>query len=78
MKRRLALTITIIAIAFTALCISANAQETVDYWYARALGLGADGHYKEAISAYDNALQLSPNNAGAWAGRASALGSLAI
>lgn len=78
MKTRLVLTITIIAIAFTALCISASAQETVDYWYSRALGLAGDEHYNEAITAFDNALRLSPDNAGAWAGRASALGSLAI
>ncbi len=78
MKTKLIVAITIIAIVLTALCVSANAQDTVDYWYARALGLAGDGHYKEAISAFDSALQLSPDNAGAWAGRASALGSLAI
>ena len=78
MKTRLSIAITIIAITLTTLCVSATAQETVDYWYARALGLAGDGHYKEAISAFDSALKLSPNNAGAWAGRANALGSLAI
>ncbi|MFB3765445.1 MAG: tetratricopeptide repeat protein [Methanotrichaceae archaeon] len=78
MNTKLLLAITIIAIVLTALCVSASAQDSGDYWYTRALGLAGDGHYKEAISAFDSALQLSPDNAGAWAGRANALGSLAI
>lgn len=68
----------IIAIALIAPCVFASAQDNEDYWYSRALGLAGDGHCKEAIDAFDSALQINPNNAGAWAGKANALRSLGI
>lgn len=76
MKARLIFAL-IIVIALSA-SIFASAQDNEDYWYSRALGLAGDGHYKEAIDAFDSALQINPDNADAWAGKASALKSLAV
>lgn len=78
MKTQLIIMITIIMMTSIPLCISATAGDSADYWYTRALGLAGDGHYKEAVNAFDSSLQLDSNNAGAWAGKASALGSLAL
>jgi tetratricopeptide (TPR) repeat protein len=70
--------ITALIIALAALCASASAQGNVDYWYARGLSLAGDGHYEEAVNAYNNAISLNPENAGAWAGKAVALGYLSL
>jgi tetratricopeptide (TPR) repeat protein len=70
--------ITAIIIALAALCASASAQGNVDYWYARGLSLAGDGHYEEAVNAYNNAISLNPENAGAWAGKAVSLGYLSL
>jgi tetratricopeptide (TPR) repeat protein len=67
--------------AFIFLCIFAIAQEDntsyvdkkTDYWYQRGLQSAGEGSYKEALLAYDKAIQIDPENVGAWDGKALAL-----
>ncbi len=71
------------------LCASASAQslqdnatnywnEKADYWFKRGFESAGSGSYEEALRDFDKALQLNPENAGAWNGRALALRSLSL
>ena len=61
------------------LCASALAQEdTADYWINKGDKLYTAGSYKEAIEAYDNAIQIDPSNAQAWLGKGYVLDNLAF
>ena len=75
LKARFAL----VMIALAVLCVSALAQEnTVGSWIKEGQDLVANQSYEEAIQAYDNALQIDPENADAWQGRGFALNSMAF
>lgn len=73
--------------AFILLCTFAMAQEgddktyidkKTDYWYQRGLQSAGEGSYEEALLAYDKAIQIDPENVGAWDGKALALKSLSF
>lgn len=53
-------------------------NKKADYWYQRGLQLAGERSYEEAIEAYDKAIQIDPENVGAWDGKALALKSLAL
>ena len=58
-RTRLALALAALAL----LCVPAFAQEeTVDYWMNRAQELYQNGSIEEAITAYDEALKIDPEN----------------
>jgi len=62
---------TIGLIAMVLLCIFALAQEnTTEYWCQKGQELQVNGSYEEAIQAYNMAIQINPENADAWLGKA--------
>jgi tetratricopeptide (TPR) repeat protein len=71
---------------FIILCAFASAQEgdsdygskQANYWYQRGLEHAGSGSYGEALEAYNKAIELDPENVGAWDGRALALKSLSL
>lgn len=72
--------------AFILLCVFATAQEDstnyvdkkTDYWYQRGLQSAGERSYKDALLAYDKAIQIDPENVGAWDGKALVLRSLSF
>jgi superkiller protein 3 len=72
--------------AFIFLCVFAVAQEdTTDYWnkkanywYQRGLEHAGSGSYEEALEAYNKAIEMNPENVGAWDGKALVLRSLSL
>jgi tetratricopeptide (TPR) repeat protein len=86
LRRGLRIGFALLLTAFIFLCIFAIAQEDntsyvdkkTDYWYQRGLQSAGEGSYKEALLAYDKAIQIDPENVGAWDGKALALRSLSI
>ena len=62
-------------LAISMLCVSAMAQEnTANDWYKKGIESINRGSSEEAINAYDRALEINPDYADAWSGKASALG----
>ncbi|MFZ2536216.1 tetratricopeptide repeat protein, partial [Methanothrix sp.] len=66
--------IALVLAVFSALCLAAAAQETADDWYKKGIESINKGSSEEAINAYDRALDINPDYADAWSGKASALG----
>jgi tetratricopeptide (TPR) repeat protein len=58
--------------------VSDYSSNKADYWYNKGLILAGAGSYDEAYRAYDKAIQINPNNAGAWDGEALTLRALAL
>jgi tetratricopeptide (TPR) repeat protein len=48
-------------------------QTTEDNWYNKGNALANQGKYDEATQAYNEAIRLEPNNAGAWINKGNAL-----
>ena len=73
MKARLAIAMLAIAI----LCVSVMAQEmTAEDWYKKGQSLIADGsgyNIDDALAAFDNVIQIDPQNIDAWLGKAQSL-----
>lgn len=53
-------------------------NEKADYWFKRGFQSAGSGSYEEALRDFDKALQMNPENAGAWNGKALALRSLSL
>ncbi|GAB6266389.1 MAG: hypothetical protein STSR0001_18360 [Methanothrix sp.] len=66
--------IALVLAVFSVLCLAAAAQETADDWYKKGIESINKGSSEEAINAYDRALDINPDYADAWSGKASALG----
>ncbi|VVB69880.1 Photosystem I assembly protein Ycf3 [uncultured archaeon] len=75
----------IVALAFLAvICTSALAEginsdyssQKADYWYQRGLDAAGNGAYQNALDNYEKALQICPDKAAFWDGKAAALMSL--
>jgi|GEM_PF-335796 len=64
-------------LAIAMLCVSSLAQEmTADDWYKKGQSLIATGfgyNIDEALEAFDNAIQIEPQNIDAWLGKAKSL-----
>ncbi|VVB65323.1 Photosystem I assembly protein Ycf3 [uncultured archaeon] len=76
----------LLLISLAALITCAMAQENIsdyssnkaDYWYNKGLILAGTGSYDEAYRAYDKAIQINSDNAGAWYGEALTLRALSF
>lgn len=70
-------TFAVALIAMAMLSCSASAQETTaEGWYEKGMSLMANGtgyNLDEALQAFDKAIQIDPQNIGAWLGKAQAL-----
>jgi len=61
---------TVALLAAAMLCVSTMAQEeSAEDWYQKGQKLMENESYEEALKAYDSALQLDPENVGAWMGK---------
>lgn len=61
-------------LSLAALCIFASAQEpTADDWVKKGCSLMGNLSYQEALSAYDEAIKIDPENADAWMGKTDSL-----
>lgn len=61
-------------LALAALCVCAVAQESsADDWVKKGRSLMGNLSYQEALSAYDEAIEIDPENADAWMSRADSL-----
>jgi tetratricopeptide (TPR) repeat protein len=79
---RIFLALAIIAVFCTfALAVDSGSDysfKKADYWYKRGLILSGEGAYEEALKNYEKALQVYPENAAFWDGKAEALASLSL
>ncbi len=67
--------LSLVSAALFTMCLTVYAQEkTAEDWYNKGIELINSGSSEEAIKAYDKALEINPNYADAWSGKASALG----
>ncbi len=67
--------VALVLAVLSALCLSAAAQgETAEDWLKKGIESINKGSSEEAINAYDRALEINPDYADAWRGKASALG----
>ena len=78
MKRRktlaLGANLVLTLLALATLCICAAAQEpNADDWVKKGRSLMGNLSYQEALSAYDEAIKIDPENADAWMGRTDSL-----
>jgi len=59
----------ILAVLFV-LCLAAVAQEnTADSWYQEGLKLMGNDNYRDALVAFDKAIEIDPENASIWMGK---------
>jgi tetratricopeptide (TPR) repeat protein len=85
-KSRLAVKLVLSLVSLVALITCAMAQVNVsdystdkaDYWHNKGLILAGAGSYDEAYRAYDKAIQINPDDAGAWYGEGLTLRALSI
>lgn len=67
--------LTYVLAVLSVLCLAAVAQEnTAEDWYKKGIESINSGSSEEAIKSYDRALEINPDYADAWNGKASALG----
>lgn len=67
--------LTLVLAVLSALCMAAMAQEsTAEGWYKKGIESINSGSSEEAVKAYDKALEINPDYADAWNGKASAIG----
>jgi len=70
--------ISLAMIALVVLCASVMAEEdSAESWYNKGQKLDMNGSYKEAIKAYDKALEIDSTNGNIWKDKGYSLGSLA-
>jgi len=63
----------ILAVLFV-LCLAAVAQEnTADSWYQEGLKLMGNDNYRDALIAFDKAIEIDPENASIWMGKGDVL-----
>ena len=61
----------LVLIALAALCSCAVAQEdAADYWTKKGDGLTLNNSFQEALAAYENAIQIDPENETTWLSKA--------
>lgn len=78
------LVLLLISLATLVVCAIAQGSDSnytsnkADYWYKKGLMLAGAGSYDEAFRAYDKAIQIDPDNAGAWNGEALTLRALSF
>ncbi|NLL10471.1 MAG: tetratricopeptide repeat protein, partial [Methanomicrobiales archaeon] len=58
-----------LTILFLLFSITAVQAETAEEWYNKGLALNGQQQYEDAIEAFDNAIQINPNNATYWSGK---------
>ncbi len=64
----------IVLLAVALLCVCALAQEnTANDWHKKAMEMHLNGSYEDAISAYDKAIEIDPQNSTLWRSKAIAL-----
>ena len=61
----------VVLMLLAALCVTAAAQEdTADYWIKIGDGLVLNNSFQEALAAYENAIQIDPENEDTWLSKA--------
>lgn len=65
-------------LAIATLCSCTLAQETAEDWYKKGQDLNRNGSWEEAVKAYDEAIELEPNNATFYIAKVPSLKMLAI